>query len=268
MTRKDSTSHEPDRLLHVHGVLRSDTVPRLGRVTGMPGAVGSARAIAVTERHWMIVSDVPAAGFTEEAIRSRLEDLEWLGRCAASHHDLLGRAMRSGPVVPLRLFTIFATEARALAHVRDALPGLAVLFERLDGRVEYGVRASRAQLAPAGVPPATVRRLTPAPASGRDFLERKRALLRERQPIAVDERWPALVEARVRAHAEDVRHRPLPAEGGRVWLDLAALVPVTGGSAFARDIRALAREMRGHGHEVTLTGPWPPFTFIDEPLDG
>jgi hypothetical protein len=255
-------------LVHVHGVLRAATAPRLGRDAGMPGAVGSARAVAVDDRHWMLLSDVPTESFTEEAIRARLEDLEWLGRCAASHHALLGRAMRAGPVVPLRLFTIFASETRALVHVREALPTLAALFERLDGRVEYGIRAARSRQAPTGLPPGTVRRLTQAPLSGRDFLERKRALLRDRRPEAIDARWPALVVEHVRVHADDVRTRPLPADGGRVWLDVAALVPVARAQAFVRDMRALDREVRREGHEIILTGPWPPFTFIDEPGDG
>ena len=269
MTRKTtSTRQAVDTSVHVHGVLRAEVAPRLGRAAGLPGAVGGPRAVAISEGYWMLVSDLPAANVTEDAIRARLDDLEWLGQCAARHHDLLARAMRAGPVVPLRLFTIFATEARAVAHVRVALPALVVQLERLDGRVEYGVRAARTQATPGGLPPATVRRLVDAPTSGRDFLERKRALLRDRLPPSVEARWPALVVDRVQALAEATRTRPVPPEAGRVWLDLSALVPVTRSQAFVRMIRALDRELRPQGHEITLTGPWPPFAFIDEPARG
>lgn len=255
----------PAPLVYVHGAVRAAAPPRLGRSPGMPGATGGPRVVALGDRHWMVVSDVPAALYGEAPLRAHLEDVEWRGRCAAVHLDALGRAMRSGPVVPLRLFTIFATEARALTHVRDALPTLSVLFDHLDGRVEYGVRLSWAQAPSAGIVAAPTRRAPQEPAHGSGGLQRKRTVPPDRPPHRsgprADEAVRGHVVALVRGLAIDTRERPLPSEDSRVWLDLAVLVPAARGPAFVRAVRAFDRELRAGGHELALTGPWPPFTF-------
>jgi hypothetical protein len=253
----------PAPLVYVHGAVRASSAPRLGRSPGMPGATGGPRVVAIGDRHWMVVSDVPAALYGEAPLRLQLADVEWRGRCAAVHLDALGRAMRSGPVVPLRLFTIFANETCALTYVRDALPTLSVLFDRLDGRVEYGVRLAWARAPSTGTAAGTSRRLPHEPANGREDTPRQRAVPPDRPVPPGDEAVRAPVVALVRGLAIDTRERPLPADG-RVWLDLAVLVPAARGPAFVRAVRAFDREIRAGGHELALTGPWPPFTFATE----
>ena len=56
----------------------------------------------------------------------------------------------------------------------------------------------------------------------------------------------------------------LPAQGGRLLLDAAFLVPRKHARSFhalaVRESRALAR----HGYGLTLTGPWPPYSFVQD----
>jgi hypothetical protein len=245
-------------MVYVHGVVRAVAAPRLGRSPGMPGATGGPRVMAIGDAHWMVVSDVPTALYGEEALCRQVKDLEWHGRCAAVHHDALGRAMRSGPVVPLRLFTIFSSEARAQAHVRDALPTLAALFDRLDGKVEYGVQVSKSHATAPPAASATARR----PADGvSDRESPRRQGPQARQPALVDNVVRTQVIALVRRLAVDALERPVPTGAGALWLDLAVLVGASDGASFVRAVRAFDREVRARGHELALTGPWPPFTF-------
>jgi hypothetical protein len=225
--RKDG----PAALVYVHGVVRAAAAPRLGRTPGMPGATGGPRLVPVAAGYWMVVSDVPETLYGDEPLRRQLEDLVWRERCAAVHRDALGRAMRGGPVVPLRLFTIFTSEADAVSHVQATLPALTERLDHLEGRVEYGVQLSHAPLMPL------------AGRQGREAAPRAQVL--------------ALIGPR----AVDVRERPRQAAPGRVWLDLAVLVPALEGPAFVRAVRTADRDLRAGGHELALTGPWPPFSF-------
>ena len=56
----------------------------------------------------------------------------------------------------------------------------------------------------------------------------------------------------------------LPVEGGPLLLDAAFLVPRARTTSFralaTRESRALAR----HGYGFTLTGPWPPYSFVQD----
>ena len=58
--------------------------------------------------------------------------------------------------------------------------------------------------------------------------------------------------------------RELPVETGPLLLDAAFLVPRTRTASFralaAREARALARQ----GYGMTLSGPWPPYTFVQD----
>lgn len=250
----------PAALVYVHGVVRTALAPRLGRSPGMPGATGGPRVVAVDERHWLVVSDVPAALYGEQGLRQQGSEEDWLGRCAAVHHDALGRATRSGPVVPLPPFTIFSSEAGAVTQVRLALPVMAGLFDQLDGRVEYRMRMTRAPLASLPVPPGASRRAD-TPATGRTVTSR--TLPPPGAPMAgrVEVGIRAQVMSLVQRLAVDARERPLPIDDEHVWLELAVLVPAGGGPAFVRAVRTFDRELRPAGHQLTLTGPWPPFTF-------
>lgn len=243
---------EPAALVYVHGVVRAVSAPRLGRSPGMPGATGGPRIVPVAVGHWMVVSDVPDALYGDVPLRRQVADLAWLGRCAAVHRDALGRAMRGGPVVPLRLFTIFATEARAVSHVHETLPLLTTMLDRLDGRVEYGVRLSHAPT------------MSPAARSGREVSPRTSATLPPGPGILADAPLRAQVLALIGTRAIEVRERPLPTGEARVWLDLAVLVPAVEGPAFVRAVRTADRDLRAGGHELALTGPWPPFTFATD----
>ena len=56
----------------------------------------------------------------------------------------------------------------------------------------------------------------------------------------------------------------LPAQGGPLLLDAAFLVPRARSASFqalaARESRALAR----HGYGLTVSGPWPPYSFVQD----
>ena len=56
----------------------------------------------------------------------------------------------------------------------------------------------------------------------------------------------------------------LPVQGGPLVLDAAFLVPTTRTRRFrslaTREARALARR----GYRLTLSGPWPPYNFIQD----
>lgn len=101
--------------------------------------------------------------------------------------------------------------------------------------------------------------------SGTGFLVRKkkvREVVRGLGSLALNDA-DALFR-RLAAHADDARKRPIGArlEGNRLLLDAAFLVPVDGARQFRESVKALARELKGDGYLVTLTGPWPPYNFV------
>jgi hypothetical protein len=203
-----------------------------------------------------VLADVPRDRFGESAVAAGLQDLDWTGACALAHDSLVVELMKSGPVVPMRLFTIFEDEDRAVAQARAAGSRITRTLRKVAGCAEYGVRAG---IAPAG----SRKPVTPRASSGRSFLEHKRDQLaaRRRQTLPPPQERRRVME-RLAAAAEDAQERPIP-EGGSVWLDGAFLVSLEAAAEFRQEVDRLTRELREQGHDVVLTGPWPPYSFLD-----
>jgi len=250
---------------YVYCVVAADRRPRLTRAPGgLPGA-GAVRLLDVEPRLFIAVADLPLGTYNASAISAGLADLDWVSRVAVAHEAVVESFAASKAVLPMKLFTIFKTDDRALDHVRAQRPRINALVKRVANHQEWGIRVvlDRAPAA-AALPKKTVARA----GSGASYLAQKKArrdaaserALRARDTVA------ALFD-RLAARSRDARRRgasELPVEGGPLLLDAAFLVPRARAAAFkalaARESRSLAR----HGYGLTLNGPWPPYTFVQD----
>ena len=217
------------------------------------------------EQLWLVVATAPVAQYGAAPIERRLQDLDWVSRCAMAHEAVVEDAARSGPVVPMKLFTLFSSDDRAVAHMVRTRKKLARLFELVAGREEWGVRVSvdervAARRRAEGAHPAKRPR-----APGFSCARRRR-----RMPYAsaIEE---ALSEgerifSELAGSAVDARRRtPVQSNTAiRVVLDAAFLVPEKQARTFRKAVAAQAKA-RGDGYDVALTGPWPPYNFVSEP---
>jgi hypothetical protein len=60
----------------------------------------------------------------------------------------------------------------------------------------------------------------------------------------------------------DVRYRDDAGVGAPLLLDAACLVARDHESRFRTHVRAKARPLLARGCRVTVTGPWPPYSFV------
>lgn len=217
---------------------------------------------------WLVVGDAPLPAFSAEEIERRLADLAWVSACAVAHERVVAHFAALAPVVPMKLFTLFESDERAVAALSAQRERLLAVLKKVAGREEWGVRihfnASAAGRA---------KRVTALPAengepvSGRSFLLRKKEAqeaarhLASQAGTAVDEAF-----AELSRHADAARRRePVSAESGlRLVLDAAFLVPGAVAESFERAVQAVAERLAASACELTLTGPWPPYNFIEE----
>jgi hypothetical protein len=171
----------------------------------------------------------------------------------------------------MKLFTLFASDERAVETLSAERERLARVLQKVAGAAEWGVRihfdGSRARREP------TASATTPTstePVSGRSFLLRKK----EAQEAARNRvgQAGAAVEAafdELSRHVSAARRRePVTAEAGpRLLLDVAFLVPGDWTEDFERAVQAAAERLAASSCEVTLTGPWPPYNFIEDVED-
>ena len=97
-----------------------------GAVGALSGVAGEALRTIEAGGLMALVGDVPLDTFGEQALRRNFEDLDWLGAVARAHDAVIGAVAGIGPVVPIRLATVYRDDDR----VRRVLEERADEFER------------------------------------------------------------------------------------------------------------------------------------------
>jgi hypothetical protein len=256
------------RATYLYCLIRAAAAPPLAEAPpGVPGA-GPVRLLPVDEGLWLAAADVPLADYGSEEIRRGLQDLSWVSERALPHESVVEHFARVGAIVPMKLFTLFTSDERALAHVQGDRERLDRALDRTAGRVEWGVRIrfdeSRAQEVVAAEAKAAG---GDGKGTGTNFLLRKKMeqeasrTLTARLRTEADEAFTALsTEA-----AEAIRREaPTPEAGARLLLDAAFLVAEDRAAQFEGVVARCAERLVARACEVTLTGPWPPYHFIEE----
>lgn len=247
--------------VYLYGLLHRPSFPRLaGSPAGLPG-MGAPRAVPVAPALWLVVADAPLDRYAGAAIDRRLPDLDWVSACALAHEAVVEHVARLGTVVPMKLFTLFTTEARALAHVRRRRRALARVISRIAGRQEWGVRIRvEATAAPSDGRPRAPRSL-----SGTQFLLRKQreSAARRRATAAAPPVRRAL--RALGAISDAARRRAIPVQASRVSgmvADVVYLVKTADRPRFAAAVERARRGLAEQGFAIIITGPWPPYHFI------
>ena len=249
---------------YVYCVVQAARKPSVARApSGVPGC-RNLRALDAGGGLWLVVGDVPLSRYGEPSIQQSLRDLRWLSRCALSHEAVVEHWLRARALVPMKLFTIFESDERALAHLGKDRRRLERSISRVAERSEWGVRIRRSS-AQVVEPPKTRAKARAKTGSGylaekkhaRDRVktEGKRASARARAAFAT-----------LTAGAVEADRRPPPPGGSsttRLLLDAAFLVACSEAARFRAVARRLSRELAPEGYRVELTGPWPPYNFIE-----
>lgn len=168
-----------------------------------------------------------------------------------SHDAVVRAALRSATPLPARYGTVFASEAEARASLRERETELVASLERVEGRVEMGIRVRWD--AEEGEPAPGVAR------SGREYLLLRRSELEGRSAL----------RARAEALLDEVEARVLPDEAESV----RKLVPERGVAGLLahlvhrREVRAYRLRVESTQRELSLavlqmSGPWAPYSFV------
>jgi hypothetical protein len=213
-----------------------------------------------------IVGVVPLEEFGEEPLRTNLEDRDWLERTARAHEAVLERTLGTTTVIPFRIATLYGDEDNLRGFMRASGDSLRALLERLEGKVELGVKAyfDRGKAVGRGAGEAE---------SGQDYLRRRQAeqvASRDADAFALD--CARTSHEHLAAAALDARsNRPQSSElSGRteqMLLNGAYLVE-RGDDRLEEAVRQLEACFGEQGVAYELTGPWPPYNFVPRDLVG
>ncbi|WP_433471733.1 GvpL/GvpF family gas vesicle protein [Spirillospora sp. CA-142024] len=274
-----------DTAVYLYGVAQDLDPAALRGTAGVAGApVRGVRAAGLTA----LVSTVRLEEYGEAALRANLEDLGWLEATARAHHEVVDRAAHAAPTAPVRIATIYRDDERVAEVLAAQGERFTEVLDLITGRSEWGVKiyadAGVLRGDTGGTPgggmgedvPDSGGGLEPSAESltgttpggvGTAYLRRRQ---QERRRRADAERRVAgqadAVHTELADHAVASRHHPpqdprLTGRSGVQVLNVAYLLDDDQVEGFLEVTRA-ARE-RLPALQVEVTGPWPPYSFID-----
>ncbi|HZS41926.1 MAG TPA: GvpL/GvpF family gas vesicle protein [Polyangia bacterium] len=249
---------------YLYALVRSAKKPSLARAPrGVPKSA-QPRLLDAGDGLWLVAAGVPGDRYGEEALADGLRDLDWVSECALAHEAMVEHFIGADAVVPMKLFTIFLSDERALAHVKKRRRSMERVLARVAGRVEWGLRLTLDERRALAQADKKASKSAPSSSSGAAFLLRKKTLHDTARALQTEARDRAeeIFES-LASRAADARRRPPidPELGARLLLDAAYLVPAREAKGFRGAVAGLARALPD-GYQVTLTGPWPPYNFV------
>ena len=249
---------------YVYCVIAAPRRPRVSRAARGLAGMGPVRVLDVDRELFVAVADAPLSRYGEAEISRRLTDLDWVSRAAVAHQAVIESFLNQTAVLPLKLFTIFTSDARAVEHIAAQRTRIGSLVKRVANHHEWGVRVMLdrgASKAPAARPKVVAK-------SGAAYLNRKKAQRDSATEFAQRARETvAGLYDRLEQRARIARRRAasdLTTKSGPLLLDAAFLVPHSREATFKALAAREARTLSGQGYRLSISGPWPPYSFVQD----
>ena len=248
---------ESGTVVHAYGIVRTDAVVDLPP-TGIGGAgVALLDAPPVSA----VFSLLPEESYGEPSWRAHADDPAWLAAVATEHQDVLAAVVRDTDVLPLRLPAMYRDEL----HLHDFLKAegnlLESVLEALRDHLEWSVH-----LYLVGRPdqPAAER-----PATGAAYLRQKSRALTNRQGAQtnrerlVRDAYATLADLSWQSVVNRPQDSALSGRKEPMLLNSAHLVSRRHQRLFFTAVEEAAAKLASEGITVEVTGPWPPYNFVD-----
>ena len=187
------------------------------------------------------------------------QDAAWLSWALARQHRALESLSECMPVYPLQFGLIVPSVEEMLGIAESESAALKAYFALISGASEWGIKAALHDIA--DVPGATSEQM-----SGLAWLKAKQAapeLRRKRIETAMARVQQALdgMVAFGRAQTNVQRQAVVPAKQRVEIVNSAILIDKNRSEAFLRYAEASKAQLAQEGIELSVSGPWPPYSF-------
>jgi hypothetical protein len=203
--------------------------------------------------------------FGEEPLRHNLEDFDWLAATARAHDAVISTIARHGPIVPMRIATVFLDDGRVRELLETRRDQFVAALERVTARDELGVKAyADPKVLTGDIEPTD----SGEKLSGTAYLmRRRRALASQDDAFRIAAAHAERIHAGLLKHAVDGKRKPasdrrLSGREGWTVLNGTYLVAKDEVDAFRAAVATIERNTPGI--ELEITGPWPPYSFAGD----
>jgi hypothetical protein len=198
------------------------------------------------------------------------EDIAWLQQVAIRHSEVVCEAASGSPLLPLRVGTLFQSEASLLDTLTRFQATVVDFLQQLGDRQEWAVKLfldktflDRPSPNASVVPP----RHLSASDAGSVYLRQRRAELQDRrQQQAEIQQEIETVDRLLSVGVSDGRRvRPLPSgltgREEKMVFNAAYLLGASEAKTWLTTVEQVCESVQRKGILLQVTGPWPPYHF-------
>ncbi len=248
---------EPATVIHAYGIVCSEAgfdVPDAG-IGGAGVALLDAGPVSG------VFSILPETAYGAAAWTEHAEDAAWLARVATQHQAVLADVVRDTDVLPLRLPAMYRDEVHLHRMLEAEAPLFRAALESLHDHLEWSVHLYLVGEpdAPAGDHPTT----------GREYLRQRaeavsqRHLARVKREHSVRDAYASLADLSRQSVANPPQDSALSGRPEPMLLNSAHLVCRKHERLFFTAVEETAARLAPLGITVEVTGPWPPYNFVE-----
>jgi hypothetical protein len=221
-----------------------------------------------------LASRVPLDRYGEGRFETQLKDPLWTADKVMRHQAVAAFFSERQAVIPLRFGTIYSDAKKIDEMLRERTDSLMSALTRVEGSEEWALSllADRSVLAEkiTGLSPklAQMRRRARSTSQGQAYLLKKQsermrtAEMKNHLKKVADDMASLLGDA-----AKALKRLPPAEHESKQTPGLAAkfvyLVPKKNVADFKKQAEKLAQRHGAHGFRIELTGPWPPYNFVE-----
>jgi len=222
-----------------------------------------------------LVEEVPLEEFWGDNLKKNLTDRKWLEDKIMKHNQVISEASRKWTAIPMKFGTVFESEESLQKVLKEKEGQFKNLLKQLAGKEEWGVKVfceTDKLKAHIGRVSQSIKDIDAAMKNKTEgaayFLKRKREeMLVEESDKKVNEYvisiHEKLVELAVRSCLNKLQPRELAKKEADMILNGAYLVLKEKLKDFKSKVFELQKTYEGSGLQLAMSGPWPPYSFVD-----
>jgi hypothetical protein len=263
----DRSGTRLDTAWYLYAIARISDISGPAGVEDLPGVEGRRVELITSDDLAAVAAEVPLAGFRASGDEPDLSPDGWLHKAVRAHEAVVERLCTRATALPFRFGALYPSRDHARAVLRERAGQLRAELDRLDGCAEWGVKVRTTEPEPGREEPPTAADAT----DGTEWMLRRREAAAARQESQRrHSRVGQEVDDALSRHAREgvVRAAARPGEPGALVFDAVYLVPHSAEADFQDALGEIGSRYPDEDLRLELTGPWPPYHFVDLPADG
>lgn len=218
-----------------------------------------------------VVTKVPVDDFSGVAAEEKFKDTNWLTHKVLEHKEVIEKIMQHSPVLPVQFGTLFLSLENLEKQIAQNDTSILGYFDKVQNHEEWAVKilltkeATYDYLYQKNL--AEVSEIFQALKPGVRYLKEKQLQASTKASMAgfLEQSCQHIVEILSRNTIEGCKREVTSADteqdGKELVLNLAFLVERSKAASFSVLVQSLRDESSPYGIDITVTGPWPTYSF-------